>query len=110
MSREPRSGKGKPSAIGEALSELLQSRGLDAEVARAWVVEEWARIVGSSIAGVTTPRLVTDDGTLIVGVKTHGWMSELSLMERTLVAQINAEAGRTPVRRIRWELLREAGV
>ena len=31
---------------------------------------------------------------------------ELSLMERTLVARINAESGRAPVRRIRWELLR----
>lgn len=106
MSRDPRSGKNKPSAIAEALAELLSARGLDEEVARAWVIEAWAGIVGKQIAGVTAPRLVTDDGTLIVGVKTHGWMSELSLMERSLVSKINSQSARTPVKRIRWELLR----
>jgi predicted nucleic acid-binding Zn ribbon protein len=107
MSREPRSGKNKPRGIGEALAELLRSRGLDADVARAWVIEAWPGIVGSQIAGVTVPRLMTDDGTLVVGVRTHGWMSELSLMERSLVAKVNAASVQgEPVRRIRWELLR----
>ena len=104
--REPRSGKDRPRPIGEALAQLLSVRGLDEEVARAWVIEAWPEIVGKQIAGVTMPRLVTDDGTLIVGVKTHGWMSELSLMERSLVAKINDGSSRTPVKRIRWELLR----
>jgi predicted nucleic acid-binding Zn ribbon protein len=49
---------------------------------------------------------VTEDGTLFVGVKTHGWMTELSMMERSLLAKINARTGRDPIRRIRWELLR----
>ncbi len=106
MTREPRSGKNKLRAIAEALSDLLSSRGLDEEVARAWVIEAWPEIVGPQIAGVTQPRLVTDDGTLVVGVKTHGWMSELSLMERSLVAKINAGSPRAPVKKIRWELLR----
>jgi predicted nucleic acid-binding Zn ribbon protein len=39
-------------------------------------------------------------------VKTHGWMTELSMMERTLLARINAREGREPIKRIRWELLR----
>lgn len=106
MSRDHRSGKDRLRPIGEALTELLSSRGLDADVARAWVVEAWPGIVGKQIAGVTTPRMLTDDGTLVVGVKTHGWMSELSLMERSLVAKVNSLAQGDPVRRIRWELLR----
>ena len=108
MSREKRSGKNKPSPIAPALTELLAERGLESDVARAWVIEGWAKLVGPQIARVTAPRLVTDDGTLIVGVTTHGWMSELALMERSLVAKVNAasDAARAPVRKIRWELLR----
>ena len=108
MSREKRSGANKPRPIAPALTELLAERGLDSDVARAWVIEAWGGLVGAEIAKVTTPRLVTDDGTLVVGVKTHGWMAELSLMERSLVARVNAasDAVRAPVRKIRWELLR----
>lgn len=106
MTRPPRSGANKPRPIAEALPELLRARGLEDDVARAWVIEAWPRLVGSQIAGVTQPRLVTEDGTLVVGVTTHGWMSELSLLERTLVARINAGDERAKVKRIRWELLR----
>jgi predicted nucleic acid-binding Zn ribbon protein len=104
--REPRSGKGKPAPIAEAIKDVLASRGLDADVARAWVIEAWPSIVGRQIAAVTTPRVVMDDGTLVVGVRTHGWMSELSMMERALVAKVNAASGGSAVRKIRWELLR----
>jgi len=106
MSRDDRSGTNKPRPIAEVLAELLEERGLDADVARAWVLEAWPRLVGPQIAGVTQPRLIADDGTLVVGVKTHGWMSELSLMERSLVARINEANKQAPVKKIRWELLR----
>jgi predicted nucleic acid-binding Zn ribbon protein len=106
MRRPPRSGANKPRPIAEALPELLKARGLEDDVARAWVIEAWPGLVGSQIAGVTQPRLVTEDGTLVVGVTTHGWMSELSLLERTLVARINAGEERAKVKKIRWELLR----
>lgn len=107
MSRDDdRSGSNKPRKIAEALAEVLAARGLDQEVARVWVLEAWPSIVGAQISGVTQPRLMTDDGTLVVGVKTHGWMSELSLMERSLVARINNAGGGSQVKRIRWELLR----
>lgn len=104
--REPRSGKGKPAPIAEALKDVLASRGLDEDVQRAWVLEAWAGLVGPQIAAVTQPRVVADDGTLIVGVRTHAWMSELSLMERALVAKVNAANAKRAVRRIRWELMR----
>ncbi len=106
MTRDPRSGTGRFRGIAEALGELLKARGLDDDVARAWVIEAWPQLVGPQIAGVTQPRLVTNDGTLIVGVKSHGWMSELSLMERALVAKVNAEATKAKVKKIRWELLK----
>jgi predicted nucleic acid-binding Zn ribbon protein len=34
-------------------------------------------------------------------------MTELSMMEPSLLAKINARTGREPVKKIRWELLRK---
>ncbi len=101
-----RDGSGKPRAIAEALAALLRRTGLDAEVARVGVLEAWPRLVGAQIAGVTQARLMTADGTLVVGVRTHAWMTELSMMERQLVTKLAAAGGPTPVQRIRWELMR----
>jgi predicted nucleic acid-binding Zn ribbon protein len=107
MSRhDDRSGADRPRAIAEALAEMLRAHGLDASLARVAVLERWAKLVGPQIAGVTEARLLDTDGTLVVAVRTHGWMQELSLMERSLVARINGTEGPGEVRRIRWELMR----
>jgi predicted nucleic acid-binding Zn ribbon protein len=102
-----RSHANKPRAIADALAELLDQRGLDDDLARAGVLEAWSKIVGTQIAAVTQPRLITDDGTLVVGVKTHGWMQELTMMERQLIAKLAAGAPKAAVKKLRWELLRE---
>ena len=96
----------RPTAIGDAVRSFLRVSGLADKVERAQVIVEWSALVGPQIASVTTPRTVTEDGTLFVGVRTHGWMQELSMRERELLACINATPGRAPIRRIRWELLR----
>ena len=97
---------GKPVPIRDVLKNFLRQKGLDKRVERAQALVEWPSIVGPQIASVTEPRQVTEDGTLFVGVKTHGWMTELSMMDRTLLAKINVHPGREPIKRIRWELLR----
>jgi predicted nucleic acid-binding Zn ribbon protein len=96
----------KPTAIADALKSDLRESGLESRVERAPVLVDWAQLVGPQIAAVTTPRQVTEDGTLFVGVTHHGWMQELSMMERTLLAKINVVPGREPVKKIRWELQR----
>ena len=95
-----------PEPLGSALSGFLKAHGLDRRVDRASVLFDWPELVGPQIANVTTPRQITEDGTLFVGVETHGWMTELSMMEVQLLARINAREGHEPVRRIRWELRR----
>ena len=97
---------GAPKPIGDAMASFFKSKGLGDRVGRASVLVEWAELVGPQIANVTLPRQITDDGTLFVGVSTHAWMTELSLMEVQLLAKLNAREGREPVRRIRWELTR----
>jgi predicted nucleic acid-binding Zn ribbon protein len=101
-----RSKVNKPRPIADALAELLNVRGLDDDVARAGVLDAWAKIVGAQIAAVTQPRIITEDGTLVVGVKTHGWMQELTMMERQLIAKLATGAPKAAVKKIRWELLR----
>ena len=104
-----RSGRNAPRPIAEMLAEALRESGLDDDVQRAQVLELWPRIAGPQIGKVTQARMIAEDGTLVVGVKTHAWMQELSMMERSLVAKLNAATGDASVRKIRWELLQEPG-
>ena len=96
----------RPTPISSLLAGILKEAGIQERVEQAAVVPEWPGLVGPQIAAVTTPLLVTPDGTLFVGVTTHAWMTELSLMEPELLRALNRDPARTPVRKIRWQLAR----
>ena len=83
--RDPEEKKRKPEALGNVLGAFLKQSKLEERVEAAQVVPEWESLVGMQIATVTKPISVTQDGTLYVSVKTHGWMTELSLMEPQLL-------------------------
>ena len=102
----PTSRSPKPTALGDLLAGVLAEAGIDARVAQAGVVPEWASLVGAQIAAVTEPLSVSVDGTLWVAVQSHGWMTELSLLEPQLLQALNAKADRPPVSRIRLTLKR----
>ena len=102
-----RRGPDKPKRIGEAVSQFLANAGIAARVEQARVIPEWAELVGEDIARVAEPQAVTADGTLFVAVRSHGWMSELSLMEPQIIATINRVPGRKPIRKIHWRLRRD---
>lgn len=96
----------RPEKLGDILASVLSQAGLTDRVAQAAVIQEWAKIVGPQIAMVTDPLFLQQDGTLVVAVKTHGWMTELSLHEPELLRQLNADATRPPVSGLRWTLRR----
>jgi predicted nucleic acid-binding Zn ribbon protein len=96
----------RPTPLSALLAGVLKEAGIAERVELAAVVPEWPALVGAQIAAVTTPLLVTADGTLFVAVTTHAWMNELSLMEPELLRALNTAAGRLPVRKIRWQLRR----
>lgn len=98
--------KTRPQPISAAISQFLEQSGLRDRVDQASVIPEWPKLVGAQIAAVTEPLSVTADGVLFVAVRTHAWMSELSLLEPELLASLNGTAGRPPVRKIRWQLMR----
>ena len=104
MSTNPRDRRPQP--ISAAISQFLDQAGIKDRVEQAAVVPEWPKLVGNQIAAVTEPMSVTADGVLFVAVRTHAWMSELSLMEPELLASLNRAGGRQPVRKIRWQLMR----
>ena len=96
----------RPERISVAISQCLERSGLKGRVEQASVVPEWPHLVGAQIAAVTEPLSVTADGVLFVAVRTHAWMSELSLLEPELLASLNRREGRLPVKKIRWQLMR----
>lgn len=96
----------RPERLGDVLATFLQQAGLTERVAQAAVIQEWPRVVGPQIAKVTDPLFLQQDGTLVVAVKTHGWMTELSLHEPELMRQLNADTSRPPISGIRWTLRR----
>jgi predicted nucleic acid-binding Zn ribbon protein len=96
----------RPQPISAAISQFLEQSGLRDRVKQATVVPEWPQLVGAQISAVTEPLSVTQDGVLFVAVRTHAWMSELSLLEPELLASLNRAGDRPPVKKIRWQLMR----
>ncbi|MEJ7760828.1 MAG: DUF721 domain-containing protein [Gemmatimonadaceae bacterium] len=98
--------KGAPVPMSDAVSGFLARRGLKKRVEQAESIADWPLLVGDSIAAVTWPISVTQDGTLFVAVNNHGWMTELSLLEPELLGALNGVEGRVPIRKIRFLLRR----
>jgi predicted nucleic acid-binding Zn ribbon protein len=101
---DPRSKRPQP--IAAAISQFLEQSGLRDRVKQASVIPEWPSLVGAQISAVTEPLSITADGVLFVAVRTHAWMSELSLLEPELLASLNRRGDRPPVKKIRWQLKR----
>ena len=104
MAQQGRSGRKRPTAVGEALQSYLAKSGLAQRLAQAQVIPDWPRLVGAPIARVTIPESVSPDGTLFVRVATSAWMTELQLMAPQIMAAINAGRGAGRIKTIRWLL------
>jgi predicted nucleic acid-binding Zn ribbon protein len=91
----------KPKRIDDALGSYLKRAGIDEKVEQARVVPEWAERVGEGIANVTRPIRVSD-GVLLVAVRSSAWLMELRMMERQILRQLNAHAGRGRIDGIRF--------
>ncbi len=98
--------KRRPVTLADALGGFLAKSGLARRVEQATAVEQWPELVGPQIAAVTKALSITPDGTLFVAVASHGWMTELSLMEPQLLSSLNASGDRAAIRKIRFQLRR----
>lgn len=80
---------GAPVRVGALVSEFLSGLGLAEGVERASVVARWAELVGPQIARVADP-VGFERGTLFVDVRSSAWLMELRMMERHILARLNA--------------------
>jgi predicted nucleic acid-binding Zn ribbon protein len=99
--------KRKPHKLGDVMGSVLKGSGIADRIAQAHVIPEWASLVGPQIAKVTEPLSVTPQGTLFVAVTTNAWMTELSLMEPTLLRRLNQKTGKLSIKKIRWQIRRQ---
>jgi len=97
------SGRG-PARVGDLVQGLLRERGLDTQLRRQGVLEDWAERVGERIASVTRPTRVAD-AVLFVEVRSSAWMMELNLMKREILARVNEGRGEAPIERIVFTLM-----
>ena len=98
--------KRTPQKLGDVVASVLKHAGLTDRVAQASVIPEWPSLVGPQISEVTEPLLLQQDGTLVVMVKTHAWMQELTLLEPQLLTALNGNTSRPPITKLRWMLRR----
>jgi predicted nucleic acid-binding Zn ribbon protein len=96
----------KPAKLSDILASVIDRAGLTDRMAQARVIPEWPALVGPQIAAVTEPVALQRDGTLVISVRSNGWMTELSLMEPELLKALNADASRPPIARLRLVLQR----
>lgn len=94
----------RPEKLGDILASVITDAGLAERMAQAQVIPEWSTLVGAQIARIAEPVALRRDGTLVVAVRTHAWMNELSLMERELLASLNRDPARPPIARLRLVL------
>lgn len=80
---------GAPEPVSGLIEGLLSARGLTEGIERASVIPDWPEIVGPQIASVSTP-VGFDRATLFVEVRSSAWLMELRMMERRLLAKLNA--------------------
>ena len=92
-----------PTRVGEVISSVLGRSGASARLQQASVITEWPALVGDQIARVTHPISVSQQGVILVAVKTSAWMTELSLLEPELLRVINEKAGPGKILKIRWQ-------
>lgn len=94
---------GSPEQLGRLIEGLLRTRGLAEGVERGAAISEWAEVVGAQIASVASP-VGFDRETLFVEVSSSAWLMELQVMERRILAKLNAARGNGKFEKIVFRL------
>jgi len=86
-----------PTRLTLLLEQTLARLGLDRRLDDYRVWQAWDEVVGQTISRNAQPVRLDGDR-LVVVVRTSSWLQELSLLQRELVAKINAWMGRPVVK------------
>lgn len=93
--------KRQPIPVGQAMDDLIRELGIGKTLSEYGVITRWRDVVGERIASVTRPERF-DKGILFVAVASAPWRAELTLRRHEIIDKINAAAGGTIVRDIRF--------
>jgi predicted nucleic acid-binding Zn ribbon protein len=88
-----------PVRLGDVLGGVLRQHGLEDQVKRMAAVDLWPDVVGEHIAAVTRARSVAE-GTLVVEVRSSGWLMELNMIKGDLLARVNTRMAEAPLERL----------
>ena len=88
-----------PQTLGEALSGLINSLGLQSRIDETRIIEAWATLAGPQINAVTEKAWVRS-GRLFVRITSSPWRHELHLHRRAWRDRLNTHLGSTLVRDI----------
>ncbi|HOF86475.1 MAG TPA: DUF721 domain-containing protein [Armatimonadota bacterium] len=91
------------SPIGAIVGGLLKNRHLVADMRRVMILSLWERVVGAPVASKAWPETV-EDGVLVVGVTTHAWAQELTLLKPRILARYRQLLGRAALKDVRFRV------
>lgn len=103
--RRPRgSGEGRsgsdPTSLGDALEDVITTRGWGTEVNVHLLLGRWAELVGPAVAEHSTPEAFRA-GVVVVRTSSTNWAAQLRLMAPQLVARMNASLGDGTIRLVK---------
>lgn len=85
--------------LGDVLGGVLRQHGLEDQLKRMTVLDLWPEVVGEHIAAATRARSVSE-ATLVVEVRSSGWLMELNMMKGDLLARVNERMADAPLERL----------
>lgn len=84
--------RGEPTALGEALEDVISARGWGTEVNVQLLLGRWADLVGPAVAEHSRPEAFRD-GVVVVRTSSTIWAAQLRLMAPQLLARMNETLG-----------------
>ena len=94
--------------LSQALGQYLERSGLHVALERHGLLDEWSGAVGPRIASVTRAAEVRG-ATLVVEVASSAWLSELTMMRKTILERLNGIRDGVTVEQIRFRLAPTSG-
>ena len=92
---------GDPTLISETLAELVNDRDWHSGLAEGNLFTQWETIVGSDVASHTEPISLLD-GVLLIKCSSTSWATQLTSMEKDLLATLQKSAPGALVESLRF--------
>ncbi len=77
-------------SLGDALTMLVQSLGIEKQIEQYKIFDVWNEIVGQQVAKVAQPERL-QNGVLIVNVNNAPWRTELTFRKKEILEKIHEQ-------------------